>query len=91
MGTYRVAFLLAGCPPIICAFIMCFIRRVKGEPRTDAAFDATNAPTADKKRSKAKISTVTLIDRNDVDKEIAPYLSVYSTSDTIPKAGYLNG
>ena len=81
LGTYQVAFLLAGCPPILCALIMCFIRGVKDERSPADSTFAGQTVTADKSLGKRKVSQIPSVRPVDT---VAPeahkaYSSVYAT------------
>ena len=83
LGTYQVAFLLAGCPPILCALIMCFIRGVKDDRSPADSTFAGQVATADKSLGKRKISQIPSARPVDVNST-APeahkaYSSVYAT------------
>lgn len=43
LGSYKLPFLLAGCPPILCSLIMILMRRVKGD-RNNEMTQNENSP-----------------------------------------------
>ena len=47
LGSYQMPFLLAGCPPILCAFMMLFIHRVKDKKEKSNNNDVIGNPMAD--------------------------------------------
>ncbi len=49
-GSYRIPFLLSGCPPILCAIIMCFIRGGASAAATSALDDVAGVKRAPSKR-----------------------------------------
>lgn len=47
LGSYQLPFLLAGCPPLVCAFMMMFIHRIKDPKEKSDDEDVIRNPMAD--------------------------------------------